>query len=41
MCLLIQHSSNNKNAIVSLTKKPVRVGHLFPAAREASDSDAV
>ena len=40
VCLLLQHSSNNKNAIVSLTKKPVCVGHLFPA-REASDSDAV
>ena len=26
----------NNNAIVSLTKK----GHLFPAAREACDSDA-
>ena len=30
----------NNNAIVSLTKKSVCVGHLFPAAREACDSDA-
>ena len=37
----LRDAFGNKNAIDSLTKEPVCVDHLFPAAREASDSDAV